>query len=138
MAGLTEEEAKDMGIDYEVGRAFFSQNARGQIIGDLTGMIKLIFSASDQLIPVDRRVPGAKDLPGDQQLLIQQQLLGVHIIGEIAAELVQIGLSCMYYHGTIDYFIQSVFNFPTLSEAFKYAAYDGLDHISRRQVSKHL
>lgn len=138
MAGMTEEEVKNMGIDYEVGRSFFSQNARGQIIGELDGMIKLIFSASNQLIPVDKRVPGAKDLQGDQQLLVQQQLLGVHIIGEMAAELIQIGLSCMYYHGTIDYFIQSVFNFPTLSEAFKYAAYDGMGRLSSRQVSKPL
>ena len=126
MAGLTEDEARELGIKYEVGRAFFSENARGQIIGDMDGMIKLVFSAENQLIPFNQKVPGAKELPGNQQLIIQQQLLGVHIIGEIATELVQVGLSCMYYHGTIDYFIQSVFNFPTLSEIFKYAAYDGL------------
>jgi NAD(P) transhydrogenase len=132
MAGLTEEEVKELGIDYEVGRAFFSNNARGQIIGDNDGMIKLVFSASNQLLSVNRRVPGAQEL-GKQQLLVEQQLLGVHVIGELAAELVQVGLGCMYYHGTIDYFIQSVFNFPTLSEAFKYAAYDGLGRLARRQ-----
>jgi NAD(P) transhydrogenase len=57
------------------------------------------------------------------------KLLGVHIIGEDATELVQIGLTCMYFGGTIDCFIQSVFNYPTLSEAYKYAAYDGLGHL---------
>lgn len=132
MAGLTEEEAGSLGIDYEVGRTFFSQNARGQIIGDQDGMIKLVFSASNQLVSADRKIPGAQPLPGNQQLLTQQQLLGVHVIGELAAELVQVGLGCMYYHGTIDYFIQSVFNFPTLSEAFKYAAYDGLGRLAKR------
>jgi len=132
MAGLTEEEAAKLGIDYEVGRTAFSQNARGQIIGDTDGMIKLVFSASNQLLSAHQRMPGAQELPGGQQLLVEQQLLGVHVIGELAAELVQVGLGCMYYHGTIDYFIQSVFNFPTLSEAFKYAAYDGLGRLARR------
>jgi NAD(P) transhydrogenase len=109
MVGMTEEEAREKGIHYEVGRASYAQNARGQIIGDYDGMIKLVFRRADQ------------------------QLLGVHIIGECAAELVQVGLGCLYYHGTIDYFIQSVFNFPTLSEAFKYAAYDGLGRLAARQ-----
>ncbi|MBI4469183.1 MAG: Si-specific NAD(P)(+) transhydrogenase [Acidobacteria bacterium] len=108
MVGLTEEEAKRNGVDYEVGLASFGRNPRGQIIGDSEGMVKLVFRAEDQ------------------------QLLGVHVIGELAAELVQVGLGCLYYHGTIDYFIQSVFNFPTLSESYKYAAYDGLGRLAAR------
>ena len=109
MVGMTEEEAKQSGIDYEVGRSSFARNPRGQIIGDSEGMVKLVFRAADQ------------------------QLLGVHVIGELAAELVQVGLGCLYYHGTIDYFIQSVFNFPTLSESYKYAAYDGLGRLATRK-----
>ena len=111
MAGLTEEQARAAGVDYEIGRCTSGQNARGQIIGDLDGMVKLVFRAGDQV------------------------LLGVHVIGELAAELVHIGMGCLYYGGTIDFFIQSVFNFPTLSDAFKYAAYDGLGRLSRRTDS---
>src|SRR5207253_375061 len=59
------------------------------------------------------------------------KLLGVHIIGEDATEIIHIGISTMYYGGTIDCFIQSVFNFPTLSEMYKYAAYDGLGRLAR-------
>lgn len=134
MAGLTEEEAKDLGIDYEVGKAFFSQNARGQIKGDNEGMIKLVFSASNQLLSSGKQLPGAQILTGSQQLIVEQQVLGIHIIGDLAAELIQIGLGCMYYHGTIDYFIQSVFNYPTLAESFKYAAYDGLGRLNTRSM----
>lgn len=104
-AGETEESLKQKNIPYCVGRAMFKTNARGQIIGELDGMIKLIFSPADQ------------------------RLLGVHIIGEGAAELIHLGLFVLSEHLTIDYFIQSVFNFPTLSEAYKYAAYDGLQNL---------
>ncbi len=110
MAGMTEEEAKEKGVDYEVGRHSYGQNARGQIIGDYEGMIKLVFRADNQ------------------------ELLGIHVIGELAAELVQVGLGCLFYKGTIDFFIQSVFNFPTLSEGYKYAAYDGLGRLARRKA----
>jgi NAD(P) transhydrogenase len=106
-AGATEEMLKEKKIPYCVGRAMFELNARGQIIGDLSGMIKLLFSPSDQ------------------------KLLGVHIIGEGASELVHIGLFVLSQGLTIDYFIQSVFNFPTLSEAYKYAAYDGLGNLQK-------
>jgi NAD(P) transhydrogenase len=106
-AGATEEMLKEKKIPYCVGRATFELNARGQIIGDLSGMIKLLFSPSNQ------------------------KLLGVHIIGEGASELVHIGLFVLSQGLTIDYFIQSVFNFPTLSEAYKYAAYDGLGNLQK-------
>ena len=107
MAGETEETCRQRAIPYCVGRAFYADNARGQIIGDLAGEIKLLFS------PVD------------------QTLLGVHVIGEIASELIHIGQACLQFGGTLDFFIQAVFNYPTLGEAYKYAAYDGLQRLSR-------
>ena len=106
-AGATEESLKEKKIPYCVGRAMFELNARGQIIGDLSGMVKLLFSPSDQ------------------------KLLGVHIIGEGASELIHLGLFVLSQGLSIDYFIQSVFNFPTLSEAYKYASYDGLGNLQK-------
>ncbi|MGH7267109.1 MAG: Si-specific NAD(P)(+) transhydrogenase [Candidatus Rokuibacteriota bacterium] len=107
MAGETEESCRQQGIPYAVGRAFFADNARGQIIGDLAGMIKLVFSSADQ------------------------RLLGVHVLGETASELIHVGQACLQLGGTLDFFIQAVFNYPTLGEAYKYAAYDGLDNLRR-------
>jgi NAD(P) transhydrogenase len=107
MAGETEETCRERGIPYCVGRAFYADNARGQIIGDLAGEIKLLFSPNDQT------------------------LLGVHVIGEIASELIHIGQACLQLGGTLDFFIQAVFNYPTLGEAYKYAAYDGLGNLAR-------
>lgn len=107
MAGETEETCRERGISYCVGRAFYVDNARGQIIGDLAGEIKLLFSPNDQT------------------------LLGVHVIGEIASELIHIGQACLQLGGTLDFFIQTVFNYPTLGEAYKYAAYDGLGNLAR-------
>ncbi len=101
MVGLSEESCKEQNIPYLVGRAYSENNARGQIIGD-TGMLKLIFA------------------PGDKKLL------GAHHIGELASELVHIGAQVMADDGTIDEFIEAVYNFPSLSEMYKYAAYDGL------------
>ena len=91
-----------------MGRALYRHNARGQITGDLAGQVKLIFRYPDKT------------------------LLGVHIIGESAAELVHIGLMVLQFNGTIDAFITTVFNYPTLSDAYKYAAYDGLGALQRR------
>jgi len=110
-AGASEDDLRHRGIPYEVGRAKFGNNARGMIIGDTEGLLKLVFDPHTQ------------------------RLLGVHIIGEDATELVHIGISCMYYQGTIDSFIQSAFNYPTLSEAYKYAAYDGLGNLARHTRS---
>jgi NAD(P) transhydrogenase len=101
MVGFSEEDCKEQNIRYLVGRTDAVNNARGQIIGD-TGMLKLIFSPTDK------------------------KLLGAHHIGEMASELVHIGAQVMAANGTIDAFIQSVFNYPTLSDMYKYAAYDGL------------
>jgi len=108
MVGETEESCRAKGIDYCVGRAQYRQNARGQIVGDLGGQVKLVFRCPDKT------------------------LLGVHIIGEIASELVHIGLMVLLAGGTIDTFINAVFNYPSLGDAYKYAAYDGLGALQRR------
>jgi NAD(P) transhydrogenase len=108
MAGETEESCRQNQIDYCVGRAYYRMNARGQIAGDLGGEVKLVFRYPDKL------------------------LLGVHIIGESAAELVHIGLIALQTESTIDMFVNTVFNYPSLSDAYKYAAYDGLGAVQRR------
>src|SRR5262245_20250149 len=111
MAGATEDQLSKGGVEFEVGRARHEDNARGQITGERDGLLKLLFE-----------VPSKK-------------LLGVHIIGEGATELIHIGEMVMTAGGTIDVFIDSVFNFPTLSELYKYAAYDGLGRLARRTQS---
>jgi NAD(P) transhydrogenase len=112
MAGETEESCRKKGLAYCVGRAFYADNARGQIIGDLGGEVKLLFSPSDQ------------------------RLLGVHVIGENASELVHVGQCCLQLGGTLDFFIQAVFNYPTLGEAYKYAAYNGLQNLARQKAGE--
>ena len=98
------------GIPRRVGRAYDRDNARGEI---------------------DRRRQRA-----DQTRLRSEsrKLLGVHIIGEGASELLHIGMMVMQFGGTINAFIDCVFNFPTVSEAYKYAAYDGLGMINRKRT----
>lgn len=100
--GLTEDECQGKQIPYLVGRAYYDNNPRGQIIGDMSGMIKLVFSPQDK------------------------KLLGAHIIGEQASELIHVASHVMMANGSIDIFIDAVYNFPTLSDVYKYAAYDGL------------
>lgn len=102
MAGLTQDACDEQQIAHCVGRSYFEKNPRGQIIGDTTGMLKLVFS------PTDKR------------------LLGVHLIGELASELIHIGAEVLAENGTIDAFINAVYNYPSLSDSYKYAAYDGL------------
>ena len=105
--GLSEETAREKKLDYVVGRAFYRENARGKIVGDQDGVIKLV---------VQR---GTK------------RLLGCHCIGERASELVHLGQVIMLLDGTIDTLIDMVFNYPTLGEMFKYAAYDALGAMAR-------
>jgi len=112
MAGETEETCKQKNIEYCIGRAFYRTNARGQISGDLGGEIKLVFRYPDKL------------------------LLGVHIIGVAAAELVHIGLIALQTECTIDMFVNTVFNYPSLSDVYKYAAYDGLGAVQRRAAAE--
>jgi NAD(P) transhydrogenase len=114
MVGLSEDECQMKNVPYLVGRARYQTNPRGQIIGDLSGLIKLVFSPPDG------------------------QLLGVHIIGEMASELIHIGAQVMAAQGTIDAFIQAVYNYPTLSDAYKYAAYDGLGAQDRWRAAQSL
>ncbi|HUP61167.1 MAG TPA: Si-specific NAD(P)(+) transhydrogenase [Thermoanaerobaculia bacterium] len=112
--GMSEQQCVEASVRYETGRAFYRDNARGQIIGDTKGLIKLVFEA-DTL-----------------------KLLGVHIVGENASELLHVGMVVMQFEGTINAFIDCVFNFPTLSEAYKYAAYDGLGNVARRRTKKEM
>jgi NAD(P) transhydrogenase len=109
MVGATEEELKAKAVPYELGRARYEHNARGQIIGESDGALKLLFD------PVTKK------------------LLGVHIIGDRATELIHIGQMVMSAGGGIDVFIDSIFNFPTLAELYKYAAYDGLGRLAKRK-----
>lgn len=108
MVGETEESARAKGISYEVGRASFGQSPRGQLAGDTDGFIKLLFRPEDQ------------------------RLLGVSILGEGASELIHVGMTVIALGGTIDTFIQSVYNYPSLGDVYKYAAYDGLQRLARR------
>jgi len=121
-AGLTEEQCIAKKIPYVTGRNKFGMHARGQIIGDTEGMIKLIFSA-----------PGAqtKDDDGNPDFPEGGKLLGVSVIGEMASELVHIGMAGLHFGGGIDYFIESVFNYPTLSDVYKYAAFDALAQLNK-------
>jgi NAD(P) transhydrogenase len=107
MVGKTEDECKTENCPYIVGRGYYADNARGQIIGDMSGMVKLIFSPDDQ------------------------KLLGVHIIGEQAAELVHIGMQAMLAGGDVHDLVQAVYNYPTLSDLYKTAALDGLRQMRR-------
>ena len=100
--GLSEEQAQEKKIAYVVGRAFYRDNARGKIVGDKDGVIKLLFERSSR------------------------KLIGCHCIGERASELVHIGQMALMLGGGVDTLIEMVFNYPTLSEMFKYAAYDAL------------
>jgi NAD(P) transhydrogenase len=108
MVGVTEEAMRTAGEDVETGRARFDANARAQIAGLTEGMVKLVFRASDK------------------------QLLGAHILGEEATELIHVAQGVLHNGGTIDEFIDTTFNFPTRTDAYKYAAYDGLQRLQAR------
>jgi NAD(P) transhydrogenase len=107
--GKSEEQLTDEDVPYEVGMAYYREVARGQIRGDTTGRLKLIFHRDTR------------------------KILGVHIIGEGATELVHIGQAVMILGGTVDYFIDTVFNYPTLAECYKVAAFNGLGRLHRYQ-----
>lgn len=108
--GESEEALQARGVPYETGRASFRLNARGQILGDTDGFVKLVFHPEDQ------------------------RLLGVTIVGESACEMIHVGMTAIAFGATIDYFIQAAFNFPSLTDAYKYAAYDGLQRLQRRHA----
>jgi NAD(P) transhydrogenase len=105
--GKTEEQLTDEDVPYEVGLAYYREIARGQIRGDTTGRLKLIFHRETK------------------------ELLGVHIIGEGASEILHIGQAVLTLKGTVEYFINTVFNYPTLAECYKVAAFNGLNKLAR-------
>jgi NAD(P) transhydrogenase len=103
--GVSEQHARARGMDVVVGRAPFRDNARGAIIGDRDGMTKLVFDRGTR------------------------RLIGCHCVGERASELVHVGHAVMMLDGTVETFIEMAFNYPSLSETYKYAAYDALDRL---------
>ena len=105
--GMNEEEVRKRGIPYECGIARFRETSRGHIMGLNSGMMKMLFS------------------------LKTRRLLGVHIIGEGATELIHIGQAVLNLKGTLDYFIENTFNYPTLAEAYKIAALDAWNRMPR-------
>jgi len=110
--GKTEEQLTDDDVPYEVGVAYYREIARGQIRGDTTGRLKIIFHRETK------------------------EILGVHIIGEGASELVHIGQAVLSLKGTIDYFVNTVFNYPTLAECYKAAAFNGLNKLTKLNYLK--
>jgi NAD(P) transhydrogenase len=107
MAGETEEDLREKGVPYVVGRAAFASNPRGQIIGETHGLLKLLFHRESL------------------------KLLGVHVLGEQASELVHVGLTALLTGATARLFVETCFNYPTLSEAYKTATFDALDQLKR-------
>lgn len=107
--GMTEEQVREKGIPYECGVARFRETARGQIMGLNAGFMKMIFSMETR------------------------RLLGVHIVGEGATELIHIGQAVLNLEGTLDYFVENTFNYPTLAEAYKIAALDAWNRMPRKQ-----
>ena len=104
--GMTEEEVRERGIPYECGVARFRETSRGHIMGLNAGMMKMMFSIKTR------------------------RLLGVHIVGEGATELIHIGQAVLNLKGTLDYFIENTFNYPTLAEAYKIAALDAWNRMT--------
>jgi len=105
MVGRTEQELTGAGIPYETGVARYDEIAKGQIIGDETGMLKILFHPESL------------------------KLLGVHAIGENATEIIHIGQTALALGGTVEFFRDSVFNYPTFAEAYKVAALNGLNKL---------
>jgi len=109
--GMTEEQVRIKKIPYECGIARFRETSRGHIMGLQSGFLKMIFSQETR------------------------RLLGVHIVGEGATELIHIGQAVLNLQGTLDYFVENTFNYPTLAEAYKIAALDAWNRIPRKQPS---
>ncbi|HEY1750375.1 MAG TPA: Si-specific NAD(P)(+) transhydrogenase [Caulobacteraceae bacterium] len=109
--GMTEEDARERAIPYECGVARFRETSRGHIMGLASGFLKMVFAIETR------------------------RLLGVHIVGEGATELIHIGQAVVNLEGTIDYFVENTFNYPTLAEAYKIAALDAWNRMPKRQPS---
>jgi NAD(P) transhydrogenase len=111
IVGKTEQELSEQGVPYEIGIARYREIVKGQIMGDEIGMLKLVFHQKSG------------------------RLLGVHIIGDGASELIHIGQAVLAYGGSISYFVDTVFNYPTLAEAYKVAALNGLKRVGVAAMS---
>jgi NAD(P) transhydrogenase len=107
--GMTEAQAREAGVTYEIGTARFREVSRGHIMGLDSGMMKLVFSLNDR------------------------KLLGAHIVGEGATELIHIGQAVLNLGGTVDYFVENAFNYPTLAEGYKVAALDAYNRMPLAQ-----
>jgi NAD(P) transhydrogenase len=105
MVGKNEKQLTDQQIPYEIGVARYREIARGQILGDRVGMLKLLFHQDTR------------------------KLLGVHAIGQGATEIIHIGQAVLAFDGTIDFFIENTFNYPTLAECYRVAALDGYNKV---------
>ena len=105
--GMTEGELREKQIPYECGVARFRETSRGHIMGVESGFLKMLFA------------------------LETRRLLGVHIMGEGATELIHIGQAVLNLEGTLDYFVENTFNYPTLAEAYKVAALDAWNRMPR-------
>lgn len=114
MVGKTEQELTDEKVPYEIGSARYDEIAKGQILGEKAGFLKILFDP-DSL-----------------------KILGVHIIGEQAAELIHIGQAVISLHGSLEYFRDAVFNYPTLAEAYKVAALNGLNKLQQEENVCHI
>ena len=110
--GMSEEQARERGIAYECGVARFRETSRGHIMGIGSGFMKMLFA------------------------LETRRLLGVHIVGEGATELIHIGQAVLNLEGTLDYFVENTFNYPTLAEAYKVAALDAWNRMPKTQPSR--
>jgi NAD(P) transhydrogenase len=109
--GMTEEQVRERGISYECGVARFRETSRGHIMGLNSGFMKMIFA------------------------LETRRLLGVHIVGEGATELIHIGQAVLNLEGGLDYFVENTFNYPTLAEAYKIAALDAWNRMPKVKTS---
>jgi NAD(P) transhydrogenase len=108
--GMSEQDAIQAGIDYTVGRAYYRNLAKGSISNNKDGLLKLVF---------------------DTKTL---KLLGIHIIGEAACDLIHIGQTVMALNGDIRYFVNHVFNYPTYAEGYRIAAFNGLNRVFKTGV----
>ena len=111
--GITEEQAQEQGIDYCVGRAYYQDLPRGKILGVKTGFMKIIFTRKDGAI------------------------LGVHICGKIASEIIHYGVALVEQEKTLRQVIATIFNYPTLHDLYKYACYDGLGNLTGHKIKTH-
>jgi NAD(P) transhydrogenase len=110
MVGETEQGLRAKGVPHVVGRWRYDANPRGMLIGERWGLVKLLFSLTDQ------------------------RLLGVHVIGDNACELIAAGLVALTLGATCSTFVDTCFNYPSLSDLYKYAAYDAMGRMDRGDV----